>query len=70
MNLVLAGYNQVTALFGLISEENGQGNPKDSCGEPSVKCRLQTMQSGIAGGNLPVCAGGAEKAQLKELQTE
>lgn len=64
MDLVLAGYNQVVALFGLISPENGQGNPLDICGEPGIACRLQTVQSGIAGGNLPSCAGGEEKPKL------
>jgi hypothetical protein len=60
----MAGYQQLQALFGLISTENARGNPLDVCDQPSIQCRLDTMMTGIAGGSLPECAGGAPPPPL------
>jgi hypothetical protein len=58
LNNALTAYSEVAALFGLITADNGKGNPNDVCNDPSVACRLSSMQSGFAGGSLPTCAGG------------
>jgi hypothetical protein len=54
----LPAYNEVAAIFALITPQNAGGNPLDICNDPSVECRLSAMQSGFAGGSLPDCAGG------------
>ncbi|MCC0707630.1 hypothetical protein [Clostridioides sp. ES-S-0190-01] len=65
MTLTLRGYEQLGDLCRLISDENATGNEYNVCEEPSIKCRLSAMASGIQGGSLPVCAGGVEKPKLK-----
>lgn len=58
---VFPAFQQINALFGFISKDNRGGNPRNACGDPGIDCRLGAMQSGMGGGNLPPCAGGATK---------
>lgn len=51
-----AGYDQVAALFDFVSEEHGRANPADICAQPSLSCRLLSMQEGASMGPLPDCA--------------
>lgn len=58
MTYLLEARKQWQALFALVSPENAKGNPLDPLNDPSLACRSQTVDVGIAGGNLPECAGG------------
>jgi hypothetical protein len=48
--------DQVTTLFGYISDANAAGNPSDPANDPSIRCRLGSMRTGIFGGNVLPCA--------------
>ena len=54
--------DQVKKFFGYISEVNKAGDPKNIATSPSVSCRIQAVQNGLWGGNLPPCT--------KEIKTE
>lgn len=58
LSYVLPAMSQMQALLGLISPENAGGNADDPVNEPSIACRIQTMQTAIGGGGVPPCCGG------------
>ncbi|HTD21425.1 MAG TPA: hypothetical protein VK738_02155 [Terriglobales bacterium] len=51
-------FQQINKLFSQISSENAGGDPNDPIGHPSIECRLEAIQSALAAGGLPACAGG------------
>lgn len=55
---VLAALSQWNDVFALVSPEHAKGNPLDPLNDPSLACRLQSIESAIAGGGLAECAGG------------
>ncbi len=63
-DVVMKGLSQLQTFFGYITEDNQKGedgNPDN----PSIDCRIQTMQVAISGGSLPPCAGGVVPHQLQ-----
>ena len=63
-DVVMKGLSQLQTFFGYITEDNQKGedgNPDN----PSIDCRIQTMQIAISGGSLPPCAGGVVPHQLQ-----
>lgn len=64
MNPTLEALKQVTKLFNLITPENGEADLNDPAEGLAVSCRLASLNSGIVGGSMPVCAGGDEKPKL------
>jgi len=48
--------DQMKMVFGFISEENAKGDPDDLANNPSIKCRVGSMNTGIFGGNVLPCA--------------
>ncbi|WP_139487950.1 hypothetical protein [Brevibacillus dissolubilis] len=63
-NTVMAGISELTTFFGYISEERAQGEPGNG-NNPSIACRLQTMNVAFSGGSLPPCAGGVVPHKLE-----
>ncbi len=61
---VTKAFDQISTIFGLVSAENAAGNPLDVCDDPSLECRLTTMQNALSGGTLPECAGGPKPPVL------
>jgi hypothetical protein len=55
---VSSAYTQIKSLMALIPSEHAQGDPAGQVDEPSIACRLQAMNSGFEGQDLPACAGG------------
>ncbi|MFI1577585.1 hypothetical protein [Embleya sp. NPDC020630] len=55
--------DQFNALFDLVTEANGQGNPDPAADEPSIACRRQCV-SFTSPGSLPECAGGPPPLRL------
>jgi hypothetical protein len=56
-DLVEKGLDQIREFFGNITD-NVTGDPENSLDDPSISCRLLTMQHAWLGGDLPECAGG------------
>jgi hypothetical protein len=50
------GIEQIKALFSYVSEENARANPADICAQPSLDCRVQTMNAASSMMPLPSCA--------------
>ncbi|MCF2133791.1 MULTISPECIES: hypothetical protein [Burkholderiaceae] len=48
--------DQIKTVFGLISETNAAGDQNDLANNPSIKCRVGSISTGIIGGNVPLCA--------------
>jgi hypothetical protein len=61
---VSLAFGGMSKLLELISPENAGGNPHDPINEPSVDCRIRSLSSGAAGGNLPECAGGPPRTKV------
>jgi hypothetical protein len=59
----LAALGEIKKLFGYISSEHAGGS--DRCMNPSIRCRLDAMNSALAGQELPYCAGGPGLGTLK-----
>ncbi|CAN7145276.1 hypothetical protein LJR230_000020 [Trinickia sp. LjRoot230] len=66
-SVVLEAFKQVKELFG-FADVNAGGPSK--CHEPSLKCRLDALQSGMAGLPLPACAGGPTADTLRLEKAE
>ena len=47
---------QMKMVFGLISEEHAAGDRADLANDPSIKCRIGSMNTGIFGGDVLACA--------------
>jgi len=58
LTYVMGAMGQWQALFDLVDSKHSGGNPKDPLNDPSLACRIQTIQVAAAGGALPECAGG------------
>jgi hypothetical protein len=54
----MPAFQQINAVFSKIGAGAAAGDPNDPIGSPSIACRLGAMQSGLAAGALPACAGG------------
>jgi hypothetical protein len=54
----MAALGQWQALFALVDPDHAGGDPDDPIDDPSLACRVQSIQSSIGGGSLPACAGG------------
>ena len=52
-----SAFEQTQQLFERI-KVGVDGDPNNPVGNPSIACRLGAIQSGLAGGALPTCAGG------------
>lgn len=48
--------DQMKTVFAFISAENAAGDPNDLADNPSLKCRVGSMNTGIFGGNVLPCA--------------
>ncbi|MGN6373511.1 MAG: hypothetical protein ACTHM1_11080 [Solirubrobacteraceae bacterium] len=70
MKQTMEAIEQLTKLFKWISPENAEGNPRNVCGEPSIECREETWMIALAGGALPVCAGGEAIAPITVEQAK
>jgi hypothetical protein len=69
----LAAYTQWKNLFDKITGEHAKGNAEFPLNDPSLECRILTVEQAIGGGSIPECAGGEpapklelEKAYLKD----
>ncbi len=69
-NMALKGREQLVNFFDLIDPTNKEGNPADVCGDPSIDCRIKTIEVAISGGDLPVCAGGETEGALRVVIAE
>jgi hypothetical protein len=59
------GYDQLVNLFGFIKGKNRNGDPKMPCTQPSINCRLQSLDAALSGFNIPACADGPQPGTLK-----
>jgi hypothetical protein len=50
------GIEEIQAVFGFVSEENSRADPADICAQPSLDCRVQTMNAAASMMPLPSCA--------------
>ena len=50
--------NQWQMMFSMVSPEHAAGNLNDPLNDPSLACRLQTVQAAMTMLALPACAGG------------
>jgi hypothetical protein len=50
------GIEEIQAVFGFVSEENSRAEPADICAQPSLDCRVQTMNAAASMMPLPSCA--------------
>ncbi|UVM52971.1 hypothetical protein LOY38_13535 [Pseudomonas sp. B21-015] len=48
--------DQIKAVFGYISPANAVGNPDNLANDPSIKCRIGSINTGIFGGSVLPCA--------------
>ncbi len=55
---IMTAIDQWQSIFALVSPKHAKGNPLDPLNDPSLDCRVKTIQSAAAGGALPECAGG------------
>ncbi|HEX3043485.1 MAG TPA: hypothetical protein VHY08_01920 [Bacillota bacterium] len=56
---------QIQSVFSYISAENAKENPQNICGQPSIKCRLETFQAAKGMQDIPECAmPGAAKFEV------
>ncbi|WP_321337472.1 hypothetical protein [Breoghania sp.] len=59
-----------SALFDQIDPKLKGGNPDDPLRDPSIDCRVESIQRGFTGGSLPACAGGYQPPDIAlELAT-
>lgn len=68
MTYVSTAIDQWKAIFALVSPEHAKGNPMDPLNDPSLDCRVKTINSAAAGGALPECAGGAPLPKISLQQ--
>ena len=52
------GIEQLQQFFSYITPQNAQGDPNHPKEDPSIDCRLTTMNDALYGSPLPPCAGG------------
>jgi hypothetical protein len=57
LTYAMEALKQWQALFDLVKDPANQGG-SDPIYDPSLSCRMGAAQSGLAGGDLPECAGG------------
>lgn len=50
------GLAQLEQVFAALEPDTAEGDPDDICGQPSVACRVATLQAGAAMDDLPSCA--------------
>jgi hypothetical protein len=55
--------NQWQTMFSLVSSEHAAGNQNDPLNDPSLACRLQSIQAAMTMLPLPACAGGPTVSQ-------
>lgn len=65
LTYIVAAINQWEELFKLVSPEHAKGNPRDPLNDPSLACRIRTIQTAAGGGNLPECAGGKPLPRIR-----
>ena len=58
ISYVMEAMKHWQALFALVDAGHAKGTAGDPLNDPSLACRIQTIQSAAAGGALPECAGG------------
>lgn len=58
IDFVMPAYEQFKAIFALVDPKHAGGDPKDPVEFPSLACRATAIETGIAGGGVPECAGG------------
>jgi hypothetical protein len=51
-----AGFDQVKKLFSYVTPENSRADPADICAQPSLDCRVLTMEAAASMLPLPPCA--------------
>lgn len=51
-----AAIEQMRQFWGYIAPDDQKGNPKDPQNEPSIDCRIKTINYAQLGGGLPACA--------------
>ncbi len=66
----IEAFQQVKALFGLIAPDHAALDENDLQEGLAISCRIENLNQGIVGGNMPVCAGGEEKPKLRLERAE
>lgn len=65
LTYLVAAIRQWEELFKLVSPKHAKGNSRDPLNDPSLACRIRTIQTAAAGGDLPECAGGKPLPKIR-----